>query len=708
MRWIAAVLLLLSCVLPAVAQDATTLVADRLEIEADSRLVATGAVEVLHKGTRLKASRIVYDAKAETLEIEGPIILTEASGTVVLADAADLSSDLREGLLTGARLVLSSQLQMASSEILRVGGRYTRLGQTVASSCQVCAENPVPLWEVRASRVIHDEEERQIYFNNAQLRVAGVPVFYLPRLRMPDPTLTRATGLLRPSLRVTSQLGPGLKLPYFFVLGDNRDLTVEPYFSTEEMFTLGGRYRQAFRTGQIEVSGALTQDQIIPDTTRWFLFANGDFTLPRDFDLSFEVQSASDESYLLDYGVSDTDQLESTITLQRVQEDEYLAAQVTHFESIRLDENNTIQPSTVADMNWTRRFAPGRIGGIGEFRLEGHSHARSVTPEGAATGAADGRDIARALAAFSWRRDWVLPGGIVGTALGLAQGDITGVNDDPGFPSQIERSHAVAGGELRWPLLRSGTGGAIQVLEPVAQLVWAGTDGDSVPLEDSVLVEFDQGNLFALDRFPGSDAVEQGTRAAFGLAWTRFAPSGGMMNASFGRVVRLDDLDQFSAASGLDGTASDWLVGAQYSNGSGLNLVGRALLDEDFSANRSEARITWYGDGFGLTSGYIWGEADVEADQLDPISELTISGSRRVAGNWTGRANIQHDFVNDRASNAGLGMEFRNECLLVDLSLSRRFTSSTSVDATTEFTLAVDLLGFGGAAAPGPARRCRN
>jgi LPS-assembly protein len=456
------------------------------------------------------------------------------------------------------------------------------------------------------------------------------------------------------------------------------------------------------------VTGALTQDQIIPDTTRWFLFANGAFTLPRDFTLSFEVQSASDDSYLLDYGVSDTDQLESTITLERVREDEYIAAQITHFESIRVDEDNTIQPSTVGDMNWTQRFAPGWIGGIGEFRLEGHSHARSATPEGVALGSADGRDIARALAAFSWRRDWVLPGGLVGSALGMAQGDITGVNDDPGFPSQIERSHAVAGAELRWPLLRSEAGGATQVLEPVAQLVWAANDGADVPIEDSSLVEFDQGNLFALDRFPGSDAVEKGTRAALGLAWSRFSADGAMVRASFGRVVRLDDLDQFSAVSGLDGTASDWLVGAQYQNASGLNLVGRSLLNSDFSANKAEARITWYGDGFGLSSGYVWGEADLATDRSDPISELTISGSRRVAGNWTGRANIQHDFVNDRASNAGLGMEFRNECLLVDLSLSRRFTSSTSVDATTEFTLAVDLLGFGGAAAPGPARRCRN
>jgi LPS-assembly protein len=290
----------------------------------------------------------------------------------------------------------------------------------------------------------------------------------------------------------------------------------------------------------------------------------------------------------------------------------------------------------------------------------------------------------------------------------MAQGDVTGVNDDPSFPSQIERAHAVAGAELRWPLLRGEAGGATQVLEPVAQLVWADSGGDNVPIEDSVLVEFDEGNLFALDRFPGSDAVEEGTRAALGLSWTRFAADGGMVAASLGRVLRLDDLDQFTVVSGLDGTASDWLVGAQYSNGLGLNLIGRSLFNPDFSANRSEARITWYGDGFGLSSGYVWGEADLATDRSDQISELTINGSRRIAGNWTGRANIQHDFVNDRASNAGLGMEFRNECLLVDVSLSRRFTSSTSVDPTTEFTLAVDLLGFGGAAAPGPARRCRN
>jgi LPS-assembly protein len=52
-------------------------------------------------------------------------------------------------------------------------------------------------------------------------------------------------------------------------------------------------------------------------------------------------------------------------------------------------------------------------------------------------------------------------------------------------------------------------------------------------------------------------------------------------------------------------------------------------------------------------------------------------------------------------------MQYRNECMLVDLSLSRWFADSISVTPTTEFNVAVDLLGFGGSASPGPARRCR-
>ena len=160
-----------------------TLLADQLFINADTTLTAQGAVEVFYNDARLTASKLTYDRTTDRLAIEGPITLTDGTGTVILASAADLSSDLRDGILQSARLVLNDQLQLASVQLARVEGRYTQLDKVIASSCQVCPSNPVPLWEIRARRVIHDQQEHQLYFDSAQFRVAGLPIFYIPRLR---------------------------------------------------------------------------------------------------------------------------------------------------------------------------------------------------------------------------------------------------------------------------------------------------------------------------------------------------------------------------------------------------------------------------------------------------------------------------------------------------------------------------------------------
>jgi LPS-assembly protein len=135
--------------------DQATLVADQILINADSTMVANGAVEVLYKGTRLTASKITFDQTSNLLKIEGPIAIDDGSGTVILASEAEISSDMRNGILKSARLVLQDQMQLAAAQMDRVDGRYTQLSRVVASSCQVCPTNPRPLWEIRASRVVH-------------------------------------------------------------------------------------------------------------------------------------------------------------------------------------------------------------------------------------------------------------------------------------------------------------------------------------------------------------------------------------------------------------------------------------------------------------------------------------------------------------------------------------------------------------------------
>jgi LPS-assembly protein len=699
---------------PAEAPAQATLVSDRLEITGDNRLIAEGAVDIFYKGARLTAQRVVFDRTADTLAIEGPIRLTEADGRAVLvADQADLSADLTEGILRSARMVLDRQLQIASNRLMRTaGGRYTALDRAVASSCRVCEDSPVPVWEIRARRIIHDREERQLYFDHATFRVAGVPVLYLPRLRMPDPGLKRARGFLMPSAQSTSLLGFGVKVPYFIPIGPHRDLTLTPFLTTKGGANLFLRYRQAFRTGQIEFNGGLARDPIRPDQLRGYGVVTGDFRLPADFALRLKLQGVSDEGYLLDYGLSEADRLDSRVEISRVRRTEMLEARALHVNSLRVEDSVNSTPALLTDVTWDRRFVPPVVGGQASLRLQSHSHLRTSTSGVDAPGVdgdrvADGRDVARASLRADWRRSFVLPMGIEAALVAEAAADAYAVGDDDVHSGRTTRLHGAAGVELRWPWIAAAATGATHVIEPVVQLVASPGGTEALYNEDSTLVDLDETSLFALNRFPGTDAVERGARANLGLGWTRIDPAGWTLGLSLGRVLRAADPGQFSAASGLDGQRSDWLVGGQLGLADGTLVTARSLIGESGEVTRGEMRVDLARARLDLSGALVWARADEAEDRAIDTREVSFASRYRFNGNWTGKATGRYDLAAERGTLAGFGVEYRTECVLVDFSLSRRFTSSSSVAASTDFGLSVDLIGFGGANVPGPARQCR-
>jgi LPS-assembly protein len=351
------------------SDELATLLADRVSIRNQNELVAEGNVEVFYKSNRLSAKRVIYDQKADKLYLEGPIRLVQPgqSQAVILASQAELSSDLQNGILLSARMVMARELQLAAARIERRDGAITIMDKVVASSCEVCRTNPTPLWEIRASRVVHNATTRQIVFEDAQFRAAGVPIAYLPRLRLPAPGVRRMTGFLAPQFRTTSGLGPGLLVPYFIALGPSRDLTVTPYFATSRTETLNLRYRQAFNWGKMEWSGALSNDDI-RSGTRGYLFGDLEAQLPREFRLTAQLRLVSDDSYLLNYGLGDDDRLWSGVELERVRRDELIWTRVGNVHSLRADESNSTEPMLSGTGEWIRTFRPAGIGGQGSLR----------------------------------------------------------------------------------------------------------------------------------------------------------------------------------------------------------------------------------------------------------------------------------------------------------------------------------------------------
>ena len=203
----------------------------------------------------------------------------------------------------------------------------------------------------------------------------------------------------------------------------------------------------------------------------------------------------------------------------------YTAAAISRegrLEIVELGTRGATIPSVVTDLTFHRRFSLGPLGGEGGLRLQTHNHWRSSENplDGDGDGIADGRDLGRISARIDWRRSYMLPAGIEATLLGQASADAYTISQDAVFSGSPIRSHAAAGVELRWPWVKAGSTGAVHIIEPVIQLIWAGRSSAGIPNEDSTLVEFDEGNLFSLNRFPGSDAVELGNRANIGIGYT--------------------------------------------------------------------------------------------------------------------------------------------------------------------------------------------
>ncbi len=679
------------------------LVADDVTIDGDRTLTATGNVEAMFDGQRLKARSITYDRTTDQLEITGPLTLDDGQYTTVLADAGQLDRDLQNGILTGARLVMDDQLQLAANQISRTDGRYSQLYKAAVTSCRVCTEGDAPLWQIRARRVIHDTETRQIFLEGAQFRVGRVPIAYFPRLRLPDPTVERLTGFLTPSLYNSSLLGFGVKVPYFIRIGDDKDLTLTPYYATQTR-TLEFRYRQEFRSGGIEFEGAISDDDLARRDRRAYIFGRGVFELPQDYVLQFDIEAVKDDAYLVDYGYSSKDRLDSELSVERVRRDEWRRAALTYFHTLRPGEINATLPTSVGNLDYEKRIFPARLGGELRFATQAHGHYRSssLRTDGPDIDRfADGRDVARLTASADWLRSWTLAGGLrAAFQTGVAVDHINVRGAAATSRSNFTDAVPSAALTLRYPLAKTTPRGTVHMIEPVVQLAWVGGGTPNIANDESTRNEFDEGNLLSLSRFAATDRRERGASAALGVSWTRFAPGGLRSTLSLGQIVRekaqleTTGTQSFSVSSGLQGSTSDMLIAGQIATQNGLTLTARSLFDGAFETTKAEARAGWHNDALDLGATYIWLRSDPQEERPGTISEWAFDGSYRLSRHWTGSAEWRYDVASDQSVNAGVGITYTNECVDVTLSASRRFTSSTILEPSTDISLTVGLRGF--------------
>lgn len=681
--------------LSAVAENITNLIADEIKINQAGELVASGAVTVWYEDRKVTASSITYASKNDKLIIRGPVRIIDNQSTMILADQAELSEDLKVGIIKSAKIILGYQVQIAAAKVLQKDARYSEAFNIAATSCHVCL-NKTPLWQIRARKIVQDKFEKQIYFEHAQLRVLDIPVFYLPFMRLPDPSLKRATGFLAPKLKTSSVLNTGIKIPYFIRLNKHKDFTITPFYSPKTK-TIEYRYRQAYTSGFMLIEGALTRDALIPNKNRGYILSDTSLILQNGYNLGIQLQAVSDPSYLFEYDFAQLDRLNTKLELSRSMRYQNSEVKLSNYHSLRENENNATQPTLVAEGAIESRLNPDMI--KGEIGLEAnflksyrYSDLNNDGPDSDTL--VDGYDTTRLSLLSNWDHGWEIANGIIlhfENEFGLSQ---YYVQQHADIGPKATRMFGVGAVGLRWPWYRINSNGGIGIVEPQIQLVRSVSSNTAVPNDDSTQVEFDEGNLFRLNRAPGLDLIENGSRLNVGLAGSQFMDSGSNLSWKIGRVLRSEALSTFPSGSGLSNSISDWLLATNFQQKNGIELINRALIASDGVVTKSETSLKVNRNQHQIRATHVELTKDSNISQNQSLSSVALEWNYNLNSNWRSDSKFQFDSNIGRLSKLELGLRYENECVNVDLSSSRSFSTSSTLIDKTDFTLSVELTGF--------------
>jgi LPS-assembly protein len=670
------------------------------EVEYDEHrdlVIARGGVEAWQGDRILRAQEITFHRPTGRATARGEVVLMEPDGQVFFADEAELTEDLRDGVIRNLRALLAEGGRLAAAGAVRSAGRVTEMARAVYSTCEPCARDPErpPLWQIRADRVVHDEQAKTVEYFDATLQIAGIPVLYMPYFWHADPSVRRQSGFLFPEFGSSTFLGAFYRQPYYWVISPSEDLTLSPMVTTRKGGVLFGEWRRRFNSGFAVASGSVTYD---PDETRWrgHLASTARFSLDETWRAGWDVQRSSDRTYLRRYRVgafNNASVLVSTPFIEGFGANFYARADANFYQGLgSLDASRRI-PMVLPRVYGEITGIQDQLGGLWRGDLGVFATSRQT-----------GTDTRR----LASRINWMLPlrGGFGDLwtveanldLLGYQVGGDTRATPLPGGESgMIGRAHPQVALTWRWPLLRPGGSWGSQLIEPIVQAVAGPIVGVDrrIPNEDSIDLEFSDANLFGFNRFPGRDRLDGGLRVNAGVRGAWYLP-GVTVEGMFGQAWRAATDTLYPAGSGLEGRRSDYVGRLTVIPSEHLALSYRTRLDrEDFSTRLADVSATLSGFGRYLTVSYLTAPAQPESLQPTARRELGATLGGRIWGNWTGFVGARRDLAREAMVQSYAGLRYEDECFAFVATYLRRFTTVGADRAGTDlvFTLVFKTVG---------------
>lgn len=717
-----------------------------------SKIIARGSVQIFYNNYLLTADQVTYDQSAAKLTAEGNVQVRDPNGNIVRAERYETTDDFRDAFAESLSVVSRDETRIQARRTIRRDGNVTEFEKGKFTACKN-EPGQQPLWCLSGARIVHDQKEATLTFQDASFDIYGTPVLYLPYFTMPDPSVKRRSGFLAPTFGSSSTLGLMAEIPYYFALNKSYDFLFHPEILTKQGILYKGDWRQRFENGEYSVRfGAIDQKlenlggSASPDLEGWrgTVESKGVFSLSSWWKAGWDVTLSSDKSFRNFYGFDSyiqTDRV-NTAYITGQNERNYFNASLYQFGGLLPRDNDVTKSRVLPVIDYNYITGQQVLGG--ELSFEGH--VRNMTRLSGFNSPIDpvtklplpsqylaGADSTHFVSDINWRRKIIDGIGQTWTPFANIRGDIYQFNDtrDPvtglNAPGDTYyRGVSTVGLTYAYPFVAHTTT-ASHVVEPVVQVVnrniLGKQDQTLLPNEDAKSVVFDDTSLFFESKSTGFDRIDTGTRLNYGAKYNLQFNTGLNIRAVMGQSQVLSGTNvfanpgvdvtsvaapgqfasPFSVNNGLETQRSDYVAGLYVSPLASLSLVAQARFDSESLALRRQDTLLSAGFGpFSTQLAYAFTRADTQAitstgtniGQQEAQATLGI----KLTDHWSVAGSIRYDIDNKALLQDLLQLRYADECFVLTTTYTDSRISNPTLGINPDKTVMVrfELKNLGG------------
>jgi LPS-assembly protein len=670
--------------------------ADQVEYNSETNVVTASGDVILRRGDQVvEANSVSWNRDSGRIFANGDIRFTDSDGNKLYTESLELTDQLRAGTMSSLLMVFAEGGRLAAQAGERAENGHVTLTDSAYSGCTVVYPNGCekkPSWRVLARRVVYDPDQKKVRFYGATLELFGLPLVPLPGLSVNSDGRANS-GLMIPFLGISNSNGVEVSETYYMRLATNRDLAITAYGYSKTKPMVRAQYRALTDNGAYQITGYLTRSSRIgvgsdavssQNDWRGYIAGNGRFQLDPNWSITASGRVATDRTFLRRYDISRDDRLRSMIEVERIDDNSYLSIAGWATQTLRVDDRQGLVPVALPVIDYRRRLANSVLGG----RVELEANSLAITRF-------NGQDTQRAFASARWDMRRLTAWGQEITLTALVRGDVYHTDENSTTATAIYRGNdgwearaiGIAAIDVKWPLLGSFLGGT-QIFTPRFQIVATPKIRNlAVPNEDARAIDLEDSNLFALNRFPGYDRIEDGVRFTYGFDWQIDRP-GWRINATIGQSYRLtDDETILPNGTGLSGRFSDFVGRTEIRFRDFVSLTHRFRLDKDSLAiRRNEFDATIGSKKTYLEVSYLRLNRDISLDieDLQDREELRVAGRISIGPYWSlfgaGVFNLTDRKEDPRFTSDGfealrtrLGFAYQDDCLELGITWRRDY-----------------------------------